>query len=182
MKCPLCETKSGDTWSKDILLGKKTVTEAADYFMTSTDVVLEHVNRHYKPDQPTEHTDTDLPDPGMDDAAKTDFYLRELHTLLKQLKDWTTYCIKSSDMSNRDIEVLLKIVRETRDTLKTLGEFEGRINKQAQVQVNIALINQRYREIENFLLTETCNECRLKVIDLMDKLATSETPLITSGQ
>jgi len=181
MTCPICEADDvGRIWSKDILIGKKNLAEAALFFKTTQTIVLEHMNSHYHPEQDVVHPEVisaDIPD-----DAKKDFYLRELHQMLKQLKDWTNYCIQSSDMTNRDIETMLKLVKETRDTIKTLGEFEGRINKQTQVQVNIAMINQRYNEIEKFLLTETCDECKLKVIDLMDRLSQPEITSITSGQ
>jgi len=180
-QCPLCSSGDvGNIWSKDILLGKKNVAEAALFFKTTQSMVLKHMNEHYKPEEPEHHIesfdDDDIP-------QERDFYLRELHIILKQLKDWTNYCLQSSNMSNRDIEVLLKIIKETRDTIKTLGEFEGRINRQSQVQVNIAMINQRYNEIEKFLLNEACDECRLKAINLMDSLSQNqEIGLITSGQ
>lgn len=176
MTCPLCDAgDEGNVWSKDILLGRKNIAEASRFFNTTNSVVLEHVNKHYKPQ------DTVTGNSTSDCVKDRDFYLNELHMLLKQLKDWTNYCIRSSNMGTRDIELLLKLVKETRDTIKTLGEFEGRINKQSQVQVNIALVNQRYSAIEHFLLNDTCDECRLKVIDLMDSLA-QQTDLITSGQ
>lgn len=181
MTCPICEAGDvGRIWSKDILIGKKNLAESALFFKTTQTIVLEHMNDHYHPEQDVVHPEVipaDIPD-----DAKKDFYLRELHQMLKQLKDWTNYCIQSSDMTNRDIETMLKLVKETRDTIKTLGEFEGRINKQASVQVNIAMINQRYSEIEKFLLTETCDECKLKVIELMDRLSQPEITSITSGQ
>jgi len=167
MKCPLCD--AGDTgriWSKEILTGRKNIEEAALFFKTTSSQVQTHVYEHYQPELIVEDTVQCEPE---------DFYLRELHKLLKQLKDLTTYCVKSSDMSNRDIETMVKLVKETRDTLKVLGEFEGRINKQAQVQVNIGLINDRYEKIQNFLLTEACDECKMKMIDLMDQLTISST-------
>jgi hypothetical protein len=177
--CELC--RAGDTgriWSEDILTGKKNLHEAALFFKTTTTVVLEHINKHYVPTQSVGEYD-DIPDC----EHPEDFYLRELHRILKQLKDWTNYCVKSTDMSNRDIETMLKVIKETRDTLKVLGEFEGRINKQAQVQVNIAMINQRYDRIQDFLVREVCDECKIKVIDLMDELTKlPETTSIISEQ
>lgn len=181
MTCPLCKAGDvGQIWSKDILIGKKNLEEAALFFKTTRTVVLEHMNDHYKPESTPVEPEVIPAD--MPEEAQKDFYLRELHHMLRQLKDWTNYCIQSSDMNNRDIETMIKLVKETRDTIKTLGEFEGRINKQAQVQVNIAMINQRYSEIEKFLLTEACDECKLKVIDLMDRLSQPEITSITSGQ
>lgn len=167
MSCPLCDAgDTGNIWSKDILTGRKNIHEAALHFKTTASVVQEHVYEHYNPE------------PIVEEACQVeseDYYIRELHILLKQLKDWTNYCIKATDMSNRDIETMLKLVKETRDTLKVLGEFEGRINKQAQVQVNIGLINERYDKIQKFLLNEACDECKLKMIELMDQLTISNT-------
>jgi len=68
------------------------------------------------------------------------------------------------------METMIKLIRETRDTIKTLGEFEGRLNRQTPVQINISMINQRYERLQDFLLNEVCDECRLKVINLMDEL------------
>lgn len=173
-ECPLCDAGDvGRIWSKDILTGRKNIQEAALFFKTTSSIVQQHIYEHYKPD-------TVVVDDSCDPAVESeDFYLRELHRLLKQLKDWTNYCVKATDMSNRDIETMLKLVKETRDTIKVLGEFEGRINKQAQIQVNIAMINQRYDLIQKFLLTEACDECKIKVIDLMDEL--SKLPETTSS-
>jgi len=138
------------------MLGKRTLHDASLFFKVPISEVNEHVNHHYEPQ--------------VVELEPEDFYIRELNKILRQLKDWTSYYMKSSTITNRDMETMIKLIRETRDTIKTLGEFEGRLNRQTPVQINISMINQRYERLQDFLLNEVCDECRLKVINLMDEL------------
>lgn len=156
--CKLCEAgEVGRIWTQDLLTGKKNVHEAALFFKVGQSEVLEHMNTH------------DFKDPEVVEESP-DFYIRELNKIFRLQKDWIAYCMQANTLTRQDIDILIKLSKETRETLKTLGEFEGRLNKQPQVNVNIALINQRYQALEKFIMTELCDECQVKVIDLTEHL------------
>jgi endonuclease III-like uncharacterized protein len=163
--CELCDAGDvGKLWTKELHLGKKNVHEAALFFKTGQNEVLDHINNHDEPDEPEEED-------------SSDFYIRELKRLFKLQKDWIEYCIQSRDLQRQDIETLIKLSKETRETIRSIGEFEGRLNKQPQVSVNIAIINKQYDQMKRIFETELCEECKVRVIDQMDLIA--ETTSIT---
>jgi hypothetical protein len=149
----------GRLWSKDLILGKKNSQQAAAFFRMKPIEVMEHINKHEI--VVDEETGT---------YESPDFYLNELLKLLKLLKDWMNYCVSSGQYSRQDLELAMKLNKEVRETLKTLGEFQGKMGHSSSTTINIDVINQRYMQITNLLMTEVCPECRLKVIDLMDQL------------
>lgn len=169
--CKMCLAgEVGRLWSKDIILGRKSPTEAMAMFTMPMHDVMEHVNKHEI-----------VIDEDGGTYESPDFYINEILKSLKMLKDWMNYCSLSSSKKKEDVELFIKLNKEIRETLKCLGEFHGRIGNQSNVTVNIALLNQKYLALTNILQTEVCPECRLKVIEAMETIEATEKPRITSN-
>lgn len=148
----------GRLWTRDIILGRKNILDASIQFHCSQAEVLEHINTH------------EILTNNSGDYESPDFYMGELLKLFKMLKDWLNYCVQTDKMRREDYKIALQMIKETRETLKALGEFQGRLDSKSNVTVNIEMINQKYLQITNLLMNEVCDECRLKVINLMDQL------------
>lgn len=167
--CKICAAKSvGHIWTRDIYNGSKSYQDAAHFFNIPIDDVMEHCNTHELIIDTTKCRDVNDPD----------FYMDELLSLLDMFKDWLQYCITSEHMTKSDLDMATKLGKEIRETIKTLGEFQGKLQRGSTINVNVDVINQRYMMITNMLMTEVCDECRLKVINLMDNM---EPPKIVSS-
>lgn len=167
-ECKICNAGTiGRTWSKDLLLGRKTILEASIFFGCTQDDILDHINNHEI-----------VLDAESGDYESPDFYMNELLTLFNLMKDWVNLVLQSDKLNARDMELGLKLSREIREILKLLSEFHGS-HKNKDVNVNIELINKKYIQITNFITTELCSECQTKVIDLMDQIEEPKTTLIT---
>jgi hypothetical protein len=156
----------GRQWVQDITVGKRTILDAAMFFKCSNEDIITHMNFH----------DTEIIDDS-GDLESPDFLINEMLKLFKMLRDWLKYSIQSGDMSRQDYELALKMIKETREVLKTLGDWQGKSSGNKEVTINIEMINNQYKQITNMLVTEVCPECRLKVINMLDKM---ETPILIS--
>jgi hypothetical protein len=148
----------GRLWSKWIIMGSKTAQETAFQFKMLPAEVMDHVNHHeIKVDE----------EKGIYESP--DLLMNELLKILKQLKDWMNY-ISSIDYDKDDIDTFVKLTKELRETVKVMGEFQGKYSKGNSVNVNVAMINQRYEQFTYLLMDEVCEDCRLKVLNLMEHL------------
>lgn len=160
----MCKQGSiGRTWSKDVILGRKSVYEAAGYFGMSIEDVQEHLDKH--------EINVDE-EKGVYES--TDFYMNQFLKILKQLKDWMNYVTMVKDPDQKTMEVGLKVMKEIRLTLSDLAELQGKKEKSGNITVQIENMNMRYTKLTNLLMVELCDECRMKVIDLLDEQANGE--------
>lgn len=159
-KCRICSSgEIGRLWTRDVLLGRKNLFDMSKHFDCTQEESMDHVNNH----------EIIIDDSG--DYDSPDFYIGKLLKILKTLEDMVSYdMIMNTNMKNQDKEITIKVLKECRETLKSLGEFQGRLSSNKDVTINIAQINQNYKQITNMLITEVCPECRLKVINMLDQL------------
>jgi DNA mismatch repair ATPase MutS len=148
----------GRLWSKWIIMGSKTAQDTALQFKMLPAEVMDHVNNH----EIVVNEEKGI-------YESPDLLMNELLKILKQLKDWMKY-ISTIDYDKDDIDTFVKLTKELRETIKVMGEFQGKLNKGNNVNVNVAMINQRYEQFTYLLMDEVCEDCRLKVLNLMDHL------------
>lgn len=158
--CPLCSAgEVGRRDCRDIVMGRKTVFDVSIFYKTTPEVIMEHLDNH----EIVKDSDGNFNSP--------DFYMQELLTQLRYLKSWLKYSTTANgSMSREDVELAIKLSREIRATVESLGTFQGRLSSSPQITVNIDQINQRYMAITNLLMTDTCDNCRSKVLTLMDTI------------
>jgi hypothetical protein len=159
-KCPLCECGSvGRNWSRDITLGKKSDVDAAVFFNMTPAEVQEHLDKHEI-----------VVDEETGDYNSPDFYMNKLLKLLKMLEDWLQYQILDGGLDKTKVELGIKLAREVRLTLESLAEFQGRLNRGGgDTTIKLTQINIKYMKLTQALMTEVCEECRPKIIEILDE-------------
>jgi hypothetical protein len=155
----MCLSKEvGRIWVKDIMLAKKTTTEAAIFFKMHPKDVTQHMDEH------------EIVEDAEGNFNSPDFFMNELLKQLRYLHGWLAFTSSSGNMSREDIELSIKLSREIRATVESLEtSFRGR-NSSSTITVNIENLNQKYLAITNLLLTDGCDTCQKKVLDLMETI------------
>ena len=155
--CSICDSgEEGRSWSRDVIMGKKSSREMAEYFRVDHSSVMDHLNTH----ELVINEETGV-------YESPDFYMNELLRLLKQLKDWMKLVIMDEKRVDKNtIDAGTKLTREIRLTLESLAQFQGRLDKTSTVQ--LTQINMKYLQLTTVLLSEVCDECRGKIIRVLD--------------
>lgn len=163
-KCPMCEAGAiGMQWSRDIIMGKTSVEEAAMFFKMTRNEVMDHINTHQiKTNVATGEYDSE------------DFYMKRLLSMLKKLEDWVDYVCKIRDFDRENIKLAILLTKETRATLHDLAEFQGRLNLGGNVNIRIERMNHQYIELTNTIVQEVCPSCRKRVLEAIEHLPTIE--------
>lgn len=157
----------GMQWSRDIIIGKIGIEEAAVFFKMTRNEVMDHINTHQiKQDASTGEYDSE------------DFYLKRLLNMLKKLEDWVDYICKVREFDRENIKLAIMLTKETRATLHDLAEFQGRLNQGGNVNVRIENMNARYIELTNVIAQEVCPSCRLKVLEAIEHLPAIEASTV----
>jgi len=148
----------GELWASRLANGEVDYIETANFFRMTPQTVMEHVNTHavYR-------------DPTTGDYDSPDFYLKELLDVLKVLKSWLEYCVNQQTISPREIDIGIRLSKELRETLKAVGEFQGRLNRERESGISLTEIEQNYNRLTNIILTEVCGECQEKILRLMEE-------------
>lgn len=169
-KCNICLAgEVGREWTKDLILCDKQIPEASAFFKMSPEEVKDHIDNHeFEADEDVDA----LNDP--------EYFDRELLKLFRLFKDWMKYCISQGNPTKADVDLAVKLGKEMRDTIKTMGEFRGKLNRPNNVNVNVEIINQRYVALTQALTTEVCPECRQKVINLLDTMDKEPIKIISN--
>ncbi|MCK9326299.1 MAG: hypothetical protein M0P69_12475 [Bacteroidales bacterium] len=167
-KCPMCEAGAiGMQWSRDIIIGKVGIEEAAMFFKMTRNEVMDHINTHQiKEDKSTGEYNSE------------DFYMKRLLNMLKKLEDWVDYVCKIRDFDRENIKLAIMLTKETRATLHDLAEFQGRLNLGGNVNVRIEKMNHQYIELTNVIVQEVCPSCRKKVLEAIDNLPAIEVTTV----
>ena len=163
-RCPMCDAGAlGMQWSRDIIMGKIGIEEAAVFFKMTRNEVMDHINTHQiKQDASTGEYDSE------------DFYLKRLLNMLKKLEDWVDYICKVREFDRENIKLAIMLTKETRATLHDLAEFQGRLNQGGNVNIRIEKMNAQYIELTNVIAQEVCPSCRIKVLEAIDRLPAIE--------
>ena len=96
-----------------------------------------------------------------------DFYMNELLKLLKMLKDWLKITVEEGKTDKFTIDNGIKLSKEVRLTLESLAQFQGRFDRTSNVQ--LTQVNMKYMQLTTVLLSEVCDECRGKIIKVLDE-------------
>lgn len=155
--CSICDSGAvGRTWSRDVILGKKSSREMAEYFGVDHSEVMEHLNTHEL-----------VVDDSKGIYESPDFYMNELLKLLKMLKDWLKITVEEGKTDKFTIDNGIKLSKEVRLTLESLAQFQGRFDRTSNVQ--LTQVNMKYMQLTTVLLSEVCDECRGKIIKVLDE-------------
>jgi len=159
-QCPLCVSgQYGAALSRDIILGRRSPVEVAQELQMSLTDVMTHVNDHqFVIDEKT------------GECSSPDWYLNKLASMIKQLDGWLKLSL-TRDPTNDTIKTGILIVKETRGVLSQMAELQGRVDRGRSVNIQIENMNVRYQQLTNLLLQGMCDQCRGKLIELLDQQA-----------
>ena len=160
--CPMCNAGIiGRNATKKITLGTPGALEEAVmlFKMTPLEVQDHCTNHEIKVDE----------EEGV--YASNDFYMDRMLKMIKRLDNWMKY-LESHATDRESITLGLKLIRETRETVKDLAEFQGRLDRRGNVNVQIETLNAQYNELQQVILTELCPACQEMVIK---RLSTPKT-------
>jgi hypothetical protein len=169
--CPMCKAGIvGRNHTKNITLGKQGALEnACSFFGISPIEVMEHCNTH-------EIT--------IDEAAgiyeSNDFYMDRVLKMVKRLDGWMDYLetkMNPEAVDLQDMKMGLLLIRESRETIKDLATFQGRLENKGNTTVKIETLNAQYNQLTQIMMSEVCDTCRERIIKLLD----TQTNAITVG-
>lgn len=164
-KCPMCEAGIiGRNATKAIIFGTPGALESAvvQFKMTPLEVQEHCTNHEIKVDE----------EEGIYESK--DMFMDKLLKLLKRLDNWMKY-LENHATDRETITLGLKLVKETRETMKDLAEFQGRLDRRGNVNVQIDTLNMQYNQLQNVILKGLCPECQETVIKLLSTPQKSES-------
>jgi hypothetical protein len=156
MGCNLCNAGNyGARWTAELNLGTKKVSNAAIEFNMTVEEVLTHINEH---ESKTETVDVIelLNDP--------DFIKREVIMMHIRLKEWLAFMMEAEEFGTHNMDRGMKLLKETRETLKLLAELEGKFSRGNQFQVKYIEAQNDLRMVTSAIVENACPHCRSLLI------------------
>jgi hypothetical protein len=163
-ECPMCRAGIiGRNATKEITLGVPGSLEKAVMFFKMTPLeVQEHCTNHEI-----------MVDEEEGKYESNDFYMDRLLKVLKRLDAWVKY-LDAKSLDRESISLGLKLMKETRETMKDLAEFQGRLDRRGNVSIQIDTLNAQYNELQQVILQGLCPECQEMVIKQLSMPKTSK--------
>lgn len=168
MGCNICNAgQYGARWTAELKLGTKKVSNAAVEFNMSIEDVLTHINEH---NMPTEMVDV------VDLLKDPDFIKREVIVMHIRLKEWLEFMMEQEEFGVHNMDRGLKLMKENRETLKLLGDLEGKFNTSNIFQEKYVKSQDEIKMLTNAIMEMSCPECKKKLIGKI-----KEQKLLKSG-
>ena len=155
-QCKMCtDGPVGVKWTRDIMLGVKSLEQCATHYGMTIFEVQEHVYTH-------EILREDADD--IDDQ----FYLDKLLRMLAYMENWASDLMSDGESDKASIDSLTKLVKEMRTTITTIAEFKGRLDR-TTTKINVEKIEGKVLSLVNVILEDVCDDCRSKITKVMSK-------------
>ena len=156
MGCNICNAGTyGARWTTELNLGIKKVSNAAVEFNMSVDEVLTHINEH-KCETGTVDVIELLNDP--------DFIKREVIMMHIRLKEWLQFMMEAEEFGTHNMDRGMKLMKETRETLKLLADLEGKFDRDGQFQTKYLESQENLRIITGAIVENACPHCKSLLI------------------
>lgn len=165
--CPLCRAGTiGREWSRKVLTAKTSPTKCATEWGMTVAEVYEHINTHEI-----------VADKETGDTSSPDFYMGKLLKMLRFMEDWINLVTEQSDgFDVNKMRAAATVIREIRETLKTLAEFQGLRDSGVNYTAQITLIKQQYMVLTTAVMEEVCDECRGRILNVIEAMP----PMLTT--
>jgi len=147
----------GLKWTVDVLEGRKTVKQMAEFFGVTVNEAWEHVEQHVTADQ--------LREWGRGD----DQFVSKMQKMVQVLEDYVDLLAADLSPDVGRIKALTAVVRELRGTLMDYAELVGRIQR-GQVIVQVQQIEQKVQQLTMVVLEEVCPECRERILKRLEEV------------
>ena len=159
VRCRICDAgEIGTTWTREVMLGSKSMEEMAVRFECDIDEVELHVNTHELIIRPK---------PDSDNVMSDEFYMDKLLRILRQLESFTSEMMIQEGFDKGMVDSLTKLTKEVRTTVITIAEFQGRMDRATTI-VNVQNVENKILKLTNVLVGEVCEECMEKIIPLIE--------------
>jgi hypothetical protein len=156
MGCNICNAGNyGARWSAELNLGVKKVSNAAIEFNMSVEDVLIHINEH---DCKQEAVDV------MDLLNDPDFIKREVIMMHIRLKEWLAFMMEAEEFGTHNMDRGMKLMKETRETLKLLAELEGKFSRGDTFKLKYIEAQENLRLVTASIVENACPVCRPTLI------------------
>jgi hypothetical protein len=163
-KCNMCEAGIiGRNATKKVMMNMPGALEEA--------VVMFHMTPLEVQEHCTTHEITIDEDEGI--YQSNDFYMDRMLKMIKRLDSWMKY-LESHATDRESIVLGLKLIKETRETVKDLAEFQGRLDRRGNVNIQIETLNAQYNQLQTVIMQELCPQCQETVIKLLSTQQTKK--------
>jgi hypothetical protein len=163
-KCNMCEAGIlGRNATKKVMMNVPGALEEA--------VVMFHMTPLEVQEHCTNHEIQIDEDEGI--YHSNDFYMDRMLKMIKRLDAWMKY-LESHATDRESITLGLKLIKETRETVKDLAEFQGRLDRRGNVNVQIETLNAQYNQLQMVIEKELCPVCQETVIKLLSTQQTKK--------
>lgn len=159
--CKICNSgEVGVGWTRDMMLGKRSIEDAMIEFDMTVDEVMDHTMTHEIIRREIQTIDN------IDD----EFYLDRLLRMLKNMDAWGTRLMANGEVNKITIDAMTKLVKEQRATLNDVAVMQGRL-EQNSMRVSIEGMNTKVLGLTELLLSqELCEHCREVLMDTVSKM------------
>lgn len=157
--CPLCRDQArGTSWVRLILNNQRTVYECAAFYRVTEKYVEEHIYEHF-------NTELDVtPD-------DPDYVKKKMLKFITVIELWFDNMVTTSgvNIDRATIEMGLKMIREIRDSLKVVGEIDGKLNR-TDPAIQIINMKNDLKQLTNVIMMDMCPDCQTKALKAMEQL------------
>lgn len=160
VRCKICDAgEIGTTWTREVMLGAKSMEAMAARFECEIDEVELHVYTHDLIIPPKRDSDNIMSD---------EFYMDKLLRVLRQLESFTSEMMIQEGFDKSMVDSLTKLTKEIRTTVVTIAEFQGRMDRATTI-VNVQNVENKILKLTNVIVGEVCDECMAKIIPLIEE-------------
>lgn len=154
--CKICEAgQLGVKWTIDVLEGRKSIKQMAEFFGVTVDEAWEHVNEHV-----VQYNEQEDPLSG------------KMQKIIDVLETYIDLLAVQSHPDPQTIRALTQVARELRGALMDYAELVGRIQR-GQVIVQVQQLEQQVQQLTTVVLEEVCDECKQKILRRLEHVAGS---------
>lgn len=151
-ECRICKAGMlGIKWSLDVVEGKKSAKQMAEFFGVTVEEVWRHVEEHLRPEEVRRWVEED------------DEIMGKMRKIVRVLEDYVDLLADAYEPDVGKIRALTGVVKELRSALMDYAELAGRIQR-GQIVVQVQQVEKRVQELTMVVLEECCEECRERIL------------------
>lgn len=151
-------------WTRLILANQRTALECAKSLGMTPEDVHTHIYHHVTVE------DTTM------DPNNPDYIRNKLLKFMQILELWFDDMTINGIPERSDMDMILKLIRAMQDSLKIVGELDGKLNK-VDPKLQIINIQNDMRALTNVIMMDMCPDCQPKALAAIEGMKLTATPL-----
>jgi hypothetical protein len=154
--CKVCNSVIGADFTRDILLGIRTLEDMCNNYNITMQEAMEHVDKHVVSKDENGN------------LTSEDMYLGKLTFMVNTLGGWIEKVINKEEVSRNTVIMLTSLMKEQRQTLEMLAQMQGRaINTSGAKQTKNS--EARVMMLTQVIIQKVCPQCQRVIIDILDE-------------